>query len=130
MKEFKELLASKLGKEKMGQYMRIREKNNDKLTKVYHDEMEMESYNMYEGKQLAIQMLQQIEAPHDEEFLTMIQLWNPNTWSLSPLKEMYIEKSTTMGLFAAMISSLFDIPVLFSYVYYLLDSKYIVLQNN
>ena len=111
--QFKEQLASKIGREGMGKYMRLREKNNDKLTKVYHDEKQMEFYNMYEGKQLAIQMLKQPENPHEEEYLIMLQLWDPNTWNLTSIKEMYVERTCTLAVFAAMVSSIYDIPVSF-----------------
>ena len=109
--EFKEQLASRIGRVNMGKYMRLREKNNDKLTKVYHDSKQMDSYNMYEGKQLAIQTLKEPENPHDEEFLAMLQLWDPNTWTLTPIKEIYIERTCSLAFFAAMISSIYDLPV-------------------
>ncbi len=91
--------------------MRLREKVNDKLTKVYHDDKQMESYNMYEGKQLAIQTLTDPESPHDEEYLIMLQLWDPSTWTLTALKEVYVERSCTLGLFAGMVSSIYNVPV-------------------
>jgi len=109
VKQFKELLGPKI--EKDPKLMRIREKNNDKLTKVYHDDKQMEIYNMYEGKQLGIQMLAEPENPNDDELLIMMQLWEPNSWSLSPIKEIYVEKSCTLTLFSALISSIYNIPV-------------------
>jgi len=91
--------------------MRLREKNNDKLTKVYHDSKQMKDYKMLEGKQLGIQILKQAENPSDNEVLVMVKMWNPNTWELSPLREFYVEKSCTLSTFGALLSSLFDIPV-------------------
>ncbi len=70
----------------------------------------METYNMYEGKQLAVQMLSAPENPGEDELLVMVQLWDPNTWALSPLKELYVDRACTLPLFAAILCSIFDIP--------------------
>ena len=132
VKQFKEQFGSKIGKDP--KLMRIRDKNNDKLTKVYHDTKQMEDYNLYEGKQLAIQMLTEPENPGDDELLVMVQNWNPNSWSLTPIKELYVERTCTLPLFAAILCSVYDIPVqyfveimYFNTIY--IDSQHQMLQN-
>ena len=110
VKEFKNQLSKKIGRNET--LMRLREKNHDRLTKVYHDSKHMEFYKMYDNKQLAIQILEEPEDPNDNEVLVMAKLWDPNSWYLSSLKEFYIEKTCILPLFGAFLESLFDVPVI------------------
>lgn len=108
--------------------MRLREKNSDKLTKVYHNKKLMDHYNIFEGKQLAFQMISEMEDPKEEEFLVMLQFWDPDKWTLTPVKELYVEKSCTLALFAGLISSIYDIPVTLQLD--VIGEQYNVLQNS
>lgn len=109
VKEFKEQLSEKTGKD--ARLMRLRERNKDKLTKVYHDSKRMDFYKTYEGKQLAVQALKAPESPSENEFLVMVRMWDPHTWALSPLREFYVERSCTLPVFGALLCSVFDVPV-------------------
>eukprot|EP00831_Metopus_contortus_P079410 TRINITY_DN7897_c0_g1_i2.p1 TRINITY_DN7897_c0_g1~~TRINITY_DN7897_c0_g1_i2.p1 ORF type:complete len:259 (-),score=51.37 TRINITY_DN7897_c0_g1_i2:47-823(-) len=90
--------------------IRLREKNKDKLTKVLHDKLPMDYYSLFEGKHFALQKIAEPESPKEDEFLCMIRYWDPSTWELSPLKEIYIERNNTLEILGAKISSLLAIP--------------------
>lgn len=112
VQEFKERLGTAVGKD--WRLLRVRERHNERLTKVYRDEKRMDLYGLHEGKQLAVQVLKEAERPGEEEVLVMAQLWNSSDWSLSEVKEFYVERSCSLKAFGAILSSLFGVPVGFA----------------
>jgi len=110
VKKFKEKIGEITGKNP--QLMRLREKSNEKLFKVCHDNKQMDDYNVADGKELAIQMLEAQENPKEDEQLIMVKVWDPNEWTLTPVKELYVERTCDLKEFAAILSSVSGIPVI------------------
>lgn len=74
----------------------MREKLAEKLCSVYHDEKVLESYQMHDDKELAVQIVPeaaQADAVECEEMhFVMIKVWNPDTWALSEPFELWLPK--------------------------------------
>jgi hypothetical protein len=70
--------------------LRFREKAVDKVMKVFSDEEILDKYSMHEGKEIAIQILEKPERVDQESNLIMIRTWDPQTWELTPVKEIYV----------------------------------------
>ena len=101
-----------------GKLLRIREKTTDKLTRVYHDEKSLDYYNVYEGKQLALQILNEEETVGEDDLLIMMRQWNPHTWELSDIYEMYVTKSMTLNDLSVFLFSVYGVQVLiYIYIY-------------
>jgi hypothetical protein len=84
--------------------IRLREKGNDRLTKVYHDDVILEQYKMYESKPIAIQSLKDHEEVDPDSILIMLRCWNPSTWALSEMKEIIVKRYSTMDNFSYVIN--------------------------
>ena len=80
--------------------IRLREKANDRLTKLYRDDAILEQYSMFEGKQIAIQILKEPEMVEPDSLLIMIRCWNPSTWELTQMKEIIVKRYSTMDDFS------------------------------
>ena len=87
--------------------IRLREKANDRLTKLYRDDAILEQYTMFEGKQIAIQILKEPEIVEPDSLLIMIRWWNPATWELSQMKEIIVKRYSTMNDFSYVLEKEF-----------------------
>ena len=95
--------------------LRLREKSAEKLLSVYHDESVFEKYSMYDGKEIAIQIINsedRIFEESDENYLLMVKEWDPSSWQLSDPKEIFIKKNATLEELAHALSIIFPhIPI-------------------
>ena len=95
--------------------LRLREKSAEKLLSVYHDESVFEKYSMYDGKEIAIQIINsedRIFEESDENYLLMVKEWDPSSWQLSEPKEIFIKKNATLEELAHALSIIFPhIPI-------------------
>jgi len=89
--------------------LRLREKSgDDKLTTVYHDCRELSRYHMYDGKEVAIQVLEHASEGDDSNaYLALVKEWNPATWEMSSLREVYVPKQATLADFGQILSKSF-----------------------
>lgn len=90
--------------------IRFREKANDRLTKLYRDEVILEQYRMFEGKQVAIQKLDRPEDIDVDSIIVMLRCWNPSTWSLSSMREIIVKRYSSLDEFSQIISLHCSIP--------------------
>ncbi|CAI2367721.1 unnamed protein product [Moneuplotes crassus] len=84
--------------------IRFRERANDRLTKYYRDEVVIEQYRMYEGKQIAIQSLPAQEVIDQDDIIIMIRSWNPETWQITPMKELVVKRYSTLDEFSHILA--------------------------
>lgn len=70
--------------------MRLRESAVDKITKVYLDDEFLEKYSMHEGKEIAVQILSEPEVIEQDSILIMIRRWDPVSWELTQIKEIFV----------------------------------------
>ena len=70
----------------------------------------MDSYGIFNGKQIAIQITNSEEDPSPEDILLLVKCWNPESWELSDTFEIYVSKNTTLANFGSLLSNLFGIP--------------------
>lgn len=95
--DVKKFLISNLeGTDLKPDLMRFREKIGDKMGKVYRDQDILEQYYMHEGKEIAIQQLTEPEVVEDDMNLIIFRVWNPSTWELSPVTELYVKRYQTL----------------------------------
>ena len=71
--------------------IRLREKaGENKLTSVLHEKKELARYSMFDGKELAIEVLPTIPVEpyefREAGYLTMVKTWDPSTWEMSEMK--------------------------------------------
>ena len=92
--------------------IRLREKTGeDKLTSVLHDHRELSRYQIFDGKEIAIQILP--EAPSqsldelDQSYLVMVKAWDPTDWTLSDLVEIHVPKTATLAEFSLLLHGKF-----------------------
>ena len=64
---------------------------------------------MHEGKEIAIQILDSEETVLPDTNLVMIRVWNPSTWELSPVEEMFVHRFWTLEEFASKLEEKFGI---------------------
>ena len=102
------VLLSGILKEKCGftftpDQLMMREKSSDKLTRVYANDAILEQYNFFEGKQIALQpVTPEIEGwkfNDETTCLIMVRAWDPETWELTDLKEIFIDKTMSLAQF-------------------------------
>ena len=67
---------------------------------------------MVEEKEIAIQVLNEPDAlPEDhfeqEQQLVMVKLWNPDTWEVSEVTELFVSRQATLHEFAGVLSAYF-----------------------
>ena len=84
--------------------IRLREKSNDRLTKYYRDDVVLEQYSMFEGKPIAIQILEQPENIDIDDIIIMLRCWNPETWEISPMKEIIVKRYSTLDDFSTILA--------------------------
>lgn len=53
---------------------------------------------MYDGREIAIQVLPEPQIASDDTFLIMVKEWNPQTWEVSAPKEFYVPKASNLAL--------------------------------
>lgn len=74
----------------------LRDKSGeDKLTQVYHNDRDLIRYQIYDGKEIAIQIVKQ-DLSNMDSYLIMVKMWNSETWEISPAKEINIHKTSTL----------------------------------
>jgi hypothetical protein len=85
--------------------IRLREKLGEKLLQVYHDDRVFSCYHIHDDKEIAIQVLTHPEQPGEvaNKYLIMVKQWNPETWCLSPPREVWVNKSATLGELAKVL---------------------------
>ena len=91
--------------------MRLRESAVDKITKVYLDDEFLEKYSMHEGKEIAVQILSEPEVIEQDSILIMIRRWDPVSWELTQIKEIFVWWYMTLNEFGTIMSSMLDIPL-------------------
>ena len=92
--------------------IRLREKTGeDKLTQVYHEQREFNRYQIFDGKEVAIQILPEVSEESDEQreqsHLLMVKAWDPSDWSLSDPVELFIPKQATLSELGLMLAAKF-----------------------
>ena len=88
--------------------IRLRDKSGeDKLTQVYHDSREMNRYQVYDGKEVAIQIIgkneseqELTETAEEESYLILVKLWDQERWTLSEAVELFVPKVATLEILA------------------------------
>lgn len=85
--------------------IRLREKANERLTKLYRDDAILEQYSMFEGKQIAVQVLDNPDEMDQDSIIISIRCWNPSTWELSPMKEIFIKRYSTLDNFSYIVEN-------------------------
>lgn len=88
--------------------IRLREKSGeDKLTQVYHASREMNRYQVYDGKEVAIQIIENneseqelTETAEEESYLILVKLWDQERWTLSEAVELFVPKVATLEMLA------------------------------
>ncbi len=73
--------------------IRLRERCGDKLGRVFQDAFDMKYYSLYDGKQIAFQILDEEEYLGLDEVVIVAREWNPTDWSLSDPKELVVKKT-------------------------------------
>ena len=96
--------------------IRLREKTGeDKLTTVLHESRELTRYQIYDGKEIALQILPEVpQEPaemRDQSYLAMVKLWDPSDWTLSDLVEVYVPKTATLDDFGQLLDSRFGASI-------------------
>lgn len=81
------------------------------MFQVYIDEQLLDDFNMFEGKQIGIQILEEPETIIEDNILLVVRYWNPQTWELSPIQEIFSFKSLTLDAFSLSLSAIYNIPV-------------------
>lgn len=103
----------KLGLEKLDpSRIRLREKTGeDKLTSVLHESRELSRYQIYEGKEIALQILPELppESPWEQDqcYLSIVKVWDPSDWTMSDLVEIYVPKNATLAQFGSILAAKF-----------------------
>ena len=87
--------------------IRLREKANERLTKYYRNDVVIEQYSMFEGKPIAIQVLDEPEDIDNDEIIIMIRSWSPETWKITPMKEIIVKRYSTMEDFSYILAKEF-----------------------
>lgn len=60
----------------------MRENLADKLCEVYHDDKILETYKIYDDKEISIQLIQNPDQRVENCFLVMVKLWDTDSWTL------------------------------------------------
>jgi ubiquitin carboxyl-terminal hydrolase 47 len=93
-------------------YIRLRERNGEKLSKVLVSKDKMSQYHLYDKKGFAIQLLDRSERePTENEIMIVVRRWYPSTWELSKPQEVLINKNWKIFEMGQALSALFSIPV-------------------
>ena len=70
------------------------------MTSVLHECRDFSRYQIYDGKEIAIQILNEppteSEMDREQSYLVMVKAWDPSDWSLSECVEVFIPKTATM----------------------------------
>ena len=89
--QVKESIAAKLseqnGKPLSPLKLRLRERSNDKLGKVFLNTLAIKLYGMYDNKPLAFEILEEEERFDRSDILIVVREWNQVDWTLSAPKE-------------------------------------------
>ncbi len=98
--QVKDLICKKLEKERKlalpAGRIRLRERLSDKLGKVMLDGCGMKSYGLFDGKQLAFQILEETESLGPDDIMVVAREWDPSTWALGERREFVIKTSWRM----------------------------------
>lgn len=87
----------------------LREKHgDDKLMQVFRDDRSLNSYSVFDGKEIAIQLIPTEQVPADS-CLIMVKLWHPSTWEISSTKHISVPKTATLDDFCTLVAIEFDI---------------------
>lgn len=63
---------------------------------------------MYDGREIAIQVLPEPQVATDDYFLIMLKEWNPQTWEVSDPKEFFVPKSSNLAQLGKVICENFN----------------------
>ena len=77
---------------------------------MYHNDRLLDAYGMHNGKQIAVQITAEKEEAKSDSILITIRSWNPLSWEMSEMYEMYCPKSMTLDNLGATLSALFGLP--------------------
>ena len=91
--------------------MRLRERQQEKLSKVLRDDQMIKSVTLYEKKTFALQAIPEGVTLEDTDLVLVAKMWSPSTWELSDPKEIVINKSSKFHEFGDKLSQEFGIPV-------------------
>lgn len=92
--------------------IRIREQSmNSNLGRVYAENESVSHYKIYEGKKMAIEVLESPDRFCSEDILVLARRWNPNTWELSEFQDVILPKNSHFDKLGERIADLFGIEV-------------------
>ena len=84
----------------------MREKSGeDKLTQVYHSERDFQRYSIFDGREVAVQVLGEPDVATVDSYLLMVRVWDPETWSLTAPVELQVSKTASLDQVGAVISA-------------------------
>jgi len=70
--------------------------------KVYRNSA-LKGQGVSDKKQVAVEVLQEVETITPKEFLTVVRAWNPETLEISPSFEIIVDKTKSLKYFAEKI---------------------------
>ena len=111
VEQFKNQICDEYLKEFKFKYssIRIREKYSDRMQRVFKSGNLLSSYNMYTGKEIAIQILDSTEDIKEDEVLISARTWNPANWNLSNQSDIILKKSITLHEMGLYVGTLLNI---------------------
>ena len=93
-------------------HLRLRERNNDRLSRVLRESEPLKNYTLFEKKQICIQQFQTECSELDTlDMVILVRKWSPASWELSEPREVTICRHATFGDLGTLCASLFQIPI-------------------
>eukprot|EP00358_Blepharisma_japonicum_P007162 CAMPEP_0202942914 /NCGR_PEP_ID=MMETSP1395-20130829/3144_1 /ASSEMBLY_ACC=CAM_ASM_000871 /TAXON_ID=5961 /ORGANISM="Blepharisma japonicum, Strain Stock R1072" /LENGTH=362 /DNA_ID=CAMNT_0049639681 /DNA_START=1556 /DNA_END=2641 /DNA_ORIENTATION=+ len=91
--------------------IRLREKNTDRLLRVFKNNDSLRNYAMYEKKNVAIQILEEDEEEVGQnQMIVVVKRWFPSTWELSAARELVVKKNSPLEEFGQILADAYEIP--------------------
>lgn len=92
--------------------VRLREKVNLKLGKVFHNDDLLKSHRIYDRQPFVLEQLSHEEHTSAGQMILYVKLFNIFTYELSyPPEEVFVTQATTLEELAVMLSQRFSLPV-------------------
>lgn len=89
--------------------MRLREKLSEKLTVVFDEDKVLSHYQMFDDKEIAIQIVEEPTFQEDSH-LVMVKVFDPESWALGAPREVWVQIKANLGDFASILSEQLGIP--------------------
>lgn len=93
------------------QKMRLRERYQERLGAALHWSCPLSYYNLYDNKQVAVQVLAEEDSLAEDETIVVTRWWSPSNWKLSEAIEITVEKGCSISSLATKLSSTYNFPV-------------------